>query len=197
MQKAGAGPGGRDHRADNASITSALQASPRSTTSGSAATMGRSRTGAAGRDTGRRSRPHELRQSIDNGFNGVMNGVMGCATWALRVDPRRMWPPSIPRSSMRSSHITATVRSRQSTSLARIFSKSAELLVSANNFIPNRLANLDRVIDYISDNKVAAGRVRPWRCAAPVGDRRAALAAYKPDVQGLSVIGCASAPTAP
>ena len=32
------------------------------------------------------------------------------------------------------------------------FAKSAELLNSANNFIPNRLANLDRVIDYITDN---------------------------------------------
>ena len=33
------------------------------------------------------------------------------------------------------------------------FARSAELLNSSNNFIPNRLANLDRVIDYISDNK--------------------------------------------
>ena len=33
------------------------------------------------------------------------------------------------------------------------FARSAELLNSPNNFIPNRLGNLDRVIDYIADNK--------------------------------------------
>jgi hypothetical protein len=35
------------------------------------------------------------------------------------------------------------------------FVKSAELLNSAGNFISNRLENLDRVIDYITDNKSA------------------------------------------
>ena len=50
-----------------------------------AATMGRRRTGAAGRFTGGAEVAlYELRQSIDNGFNGAMNGVPGCATWALR-----------------------------------------------------------------------------------------------------------------
>ena len=35
------------------------------------------------------------------------------------------------------------------------FAKSAELLNSSNNFIPNRLDNLDRVIDYIAENKTS------------------------------------------
>ena len=59
------------------------------------------------------------------------------------------------------------------------FAKSAGLLNSVNNFIPNRLANLDRVIDYIFDNKPALqaefGLGDPARPSTPVAK---ALAAY-------------------
>ena len=59
------------------------------------------------------------------------------------------------------------------------FAKSAELLGSANNFIPNRLANLDRVIDYIGDNKSSLqAEFGLDNAATPNASVSKALAAY-------------------
>ena len=96
---------------------------------------------------------YELRQSIDNGFNGAMNGIHGLRDLGFSVDP------TTHVASVDTQKLDAVLAHNREGALAAInefgqnFAKSAELLVSANNFIPNRLANLDRVIDYIGDNK--------------------------------------------
>ncbi|MFT3847310.1 MAG: hypothetical protein QM739_01130 [Propionivibrio sp.] len=59
------------------------------------------------------------------------------------------------------------------------FAKSAGLLTSAGNFIPNRLDNLDRVIDYISANKASLQAEFGLGNPAKISDTVAkALAAY-------------------
>ena len=61
----------------------------------------------------------------------------------------------------------------------RNFIKSAGLLTSVSNFIPNRLANLDRVIDYISENKTSLHAEFGLGDPAKMSDKVAkALAAY-------------------
>ena len=139
---------------------------------------------------------YELRQSIDNGFNGAMNGVPGLRDLGFTVDPATTHVASVD-----TTKLDAILAHNRDGALAAInefgdFSKSAELLVSANNFIPQSPANLDRVIDYISDRKGSLRAEFGLAIAAPVGDRRAGPGSLQPDVQGLSVIGCASA-TAP
>ena len=60
------------------------------------------------------------------------------------------------------------------------FARSAELLNSANNFIPNRLANLDRVIDYIDANKPSLQReFGSGEAAKASGEFARALEAYQ------------------
>ena len=60
------------------------------------------------------------------------------------------------------------------------FALSAELLNSANNFIPNRLANLDRVIDYIDANKTSLQQeFGSGDAAKATGELARALAAYQ------------------
>lgn len=96
---------------------------------------------------------YELRQSIQNPFNGAGNGVHGLKDLGISIDPVTHI------ATLDSVKLDATLAHVREGALAAInefgqnFSKSAELLVSANNFIPNRLANLDRAIHYISDNK--------------------------------------------
>ena len=96
---------------------------------------------------------YELEQSVENIFNGAKDGFHGLRDLGFNIDPNTNL------ASLDTSKLDAVLASNKSGAVNTInefsanFSKSAELLNSTNNFIPNRLANLDRVIDYISDNK--------------------------------------------
>lgn len=98
---------------------------------------------------------YELRQSVENRFNGAMHGVKGLQELGITIDPTTR------RASFDEKRFDAVLTNNRTGALSAIgefsanFAKSAELLISTNNFVPNRLANLDRVIDYIGDNRNA------------------------------------------
>ena len=122
---------------------------------------------------------YELRQSIENRFNGAMDGFRGLADLGLTIDPTTRL------ATLDASKLDAALASNKAGAVNTIdefsanFAKSAGLLNSVSNFIPNRLANLDRVIDYISDNKASLQAEFGLGAAAKVSDKVAkALAAY-------------------
>lgn len=96
---------------------------------------------------------YELEQSVENVFNGAKDGFHGLRDLGFSINQNTNL------ASIDTSKLDAALSANKSGAINTInefsanFAKSAELLNSANNFIPNRLANLDRAIDYISDNK--------------------------------------------
>jgi len=98
---------------------------------------------------------YELEQSVENPFNGASDGFHGLSDLGISIDE------STNLASLDTNKLNAALTANKSGAIDTIgefsanFAKSAELLNSDGNFIPNRLANLDRVIDYISDNKSA------------------------------------------
>jgi hypothetical protein len=96
---------------------------------------------------------YELDQSIKNPFNGARDGVHGLADLGISIDPNTKLASldSTRLNSLLANNRKGAVNTVQEFSAN--FAKSAELLNSANNFIPNRLNNLDRVIDYFADHK--------------------------------------------
>ena len=123
---------------------------------------------------------HALEQSIGNVFNGAADGFHGMRDLGLAIDP------ATKRASLDVTQLNAALTGNASGAVRAIdefaanFARSAELLGSTNNFLPNRLANLDRVIDYISEHKTALqsefGLGDPARPSPKVA---AALAAYQ------------------
>ncbi len=123
---------------------------------------------------------NELEYSVENVFNGAKDGFHGLRDLGVTIDET---------SNLASFDATkldqALATNRQGAvntidDFAANFSKSAELLNSTNNFIPNRLANLDRAINYIDQNKVSLqqefGLGAPAQPSDPVAQ---ALAAYQ------------------
>lgn len=96
---------------------------------------------------------HELRQSVQNIFNGAKDGFHGLKDLGFTIDPttHRATLDTTKLDSALANNHTGVINTVSE--FSQNFTKSAELLNSSNNFIPNRLANLDRVIDYIRDNK--------------------------------------------
>lgn len=98
---------------------------------------------------------YELKQSVEYRFNGAMHGVQGMRELGLTIDPKTRL------ASFDVAKLDAVLANNREGAVSAIsefsgnFAKSAELLASSNNFIPNRLNNLDRVIDYIADNKAS------------------------------------------
>lgn len=96
---------------------------------------------------------YELEKSVENIFNGARDGFHGLRDLGLSIDQ------SSNLVSLDVNKLDAALTANRQSAINTIdefsanFARSAELLNSSNNFIPNRLANLDRVIDYISDNK--------------------------------------------
>lgn len=96
---------------------------------------------------------YELKQSIENPFNGAKNGVHGLGDLGFTIDPVTNLV------SINTGTLDASLATKHSGAIDTIqefsanFTKSAELLNSTNNFVLNRLENLGRVIDYISENK--------------------------------------------
>lgn len=98
---------------------------------------------------------YELEQSVENIFNGAASGIHGLRDLGFTIDQNTNL------ATLDTSKLDAVLASNKSGAVNAInefsanFAKSAELLNSSNNFIPNRLNNLDRVIDYISDHKTS------------------------------------------
>ena len=122
---------------------------------------------------------YELRQSIENRFNGAMDGFRGLADLGLTIDPTTRL------ATLDASKLDAVLATNKAGAVNTIdefsanFAKSAGLLNSVSNFIPNRLANLDRVIDYISDHKTSLQTEFGLGAPARMSDTVAkALAAY-------------------
>ncbi len=121
----------------------------------------------------------ELEQSIENIFNGAGNGLHGMGDLGLTIDPVTNL------ASLDSSRLNAVMASNKTGVINAIdefsanFAKSAELLNSPGNFIPNRLDNLTRVIDYIDDHKAALqAEFGLGDAARPSGQVAKALASY-------------------
>lgn len=122
---------------------------------------------------------HELRASIQNPFIGAEHGLHGLRDLGITIEQstgQAIIDPAKLNAALthNPSAVAQTVQA-----FGSHFARSAELLNSAGNFIPNRLNNLDRVIDYIEDHSPALqaefGRGDP---AKPSGQIARALAEY-------------------
>ncbi|HEX6735559.1 MAG TPA: flagellar filament capping protein FliD [Azonexus sp.] len=121
----------------------------------------------------------ELEQSVESIFNGAGSGVRGMGALGLTIDPVSNM------ASLDTARLDAVLAGNPDGALAAIrefsgnFAKSAQLLNSAGNFIPNRMANLSRVIDYLDQNMSALQvEFGTGDAARPSGDVARALAAY-------------------
>jgi hypothetical protein len=122
---------------------------------------------------------YELEQSVENIFNGAASGFHGMNDLGFSIDPISN------RISIDPAELDAALATNRSGALDTVqqfaanFAKSAELLNSSNNFIPNRLDNLDRVIDYIAENKTSLqAEFGLGDAARPSAEVSKALAAY-------------------
>lgn len=122
---------------------------------------------------------YELEQSVENPFNGAKDGFHGLRDLGFSIDENTNLATvdSGVLNSVLASNKDGAVSTLQQFSTN--FAKAAELLNSSDNFIPNRLDNLDRVIDYIADNESSLqaefGLGAPARPSAKAAQ---ALAAY-------------------
>lgn len=123
---------------------------------------------------------HELEQSVKNIFNGAKDGVHGLGDLGISVDPvsQILALDSTKLNPMLASAKPGVVDTIQEFSAN--FAKSASLLNANNNFIPNQLDNLNRVIRYIKDNSDSLQtEFGTGDAAKPTGQVAQALAAYK------------------
>ena len=122
---------------------------------------------------------YELDQSIKNIFNGARDGMHGMSDIGITIDP------TTGLASLENTKLDLTLATNKQAAVNTIqdfsanFTKSAYLLNSENNFIPNQLNNLNSAIHYIADNKdslqIEFGIGNP---AKPTGQVAQALAAY-------------------
>lgn len=122
---------------------------------------------------------YELKQSIENIFNGARDGVHGLADLGVSIDPNSKL------ASLDTARLGSLLAGNRQGGIDALqefsanFAKSASLLNSDGNFIPNQLNNLSRVIDYYAENKTSLqsefGTGDP---AKPSGQVARALAAY-------------------
>lgn len=122
----------------------------------------------------------ELDQSIKNVFNGAKDGLHGLKDLGFSIDPvthQAVFDPAKLNAVLASNKHGAVDTVQE---FSANFAKSAELLNSAGNFIPNRLNNLDRVIDYFAANKTSLqAEFGTGDAAKPTGQVAKALAAYE------------------
>lgn len=121
----------------------------------------------------------ELEQSIENIFNGAGAGVRGMPGLGFTTDPVSN------RASIDHAQLDAVLATNKAGALATVrefganFAKSAELLNAEGNFIPRRLDNLNRAIDFIDNNKASLqAEFGLGDAAAPSGKIAQALAVY-------------------
>lgn len=123
---------------------------------------------------------YELRQSVENRFNGACDGLQGLNDLGVSIDP------ATGQASFDAGKLDAVLASHRSGVLHTLqefganFARSADLLNADGNLVPNRLNNLNRVIDYISDNQAALQQeFGTGDAAKPSGLVAQALAAYE------------------
>jgi hypothetical protein len=123
---------------------------------------------------------YELEQSVKYNFFGAKDGIHGLRDLGVSIDP------ATHMAALDSKQLHATLSANQQGTVTAIqefslnFAKSARLLNSENNFIPNQLDNLSRVIRYITDNKTALRQeFGSGDAAKPSGKVAQALAAYQ------------------
>ena len=94
----------------------------------------------------------ELRIAVGNPFNGAAQGVHGLSDLGITIDENTHL------ATFDASKLDRALSSNKTGVVTAIdefsanFTEAADLLTSNNNFIKNRLANLDRVIDYMNAN---------------------------------------------
>lgn len=122
---------------------------------------------------------YELEQSVKYNFFGAKEGIHGLRDLGVSIDP------ATHLATLDSEQLHATLSANQQGAVNAIqefsvnFAKSARLLNAENNFIPNQLDNLSRVIRYIDDNKTALRQeFGSGDAATPSGKVAQALAAY-------------------
>jgi hypothetical protein len=123
---------------------------------------------------------YELEQSIQNMFNGAKDGLNGMNDLGISIDPLTH------RAALDVTELNAVLASNKSGAVNTIdefsanFAKSADLLNSKGNFIPNSLDNRGRAIQYISDNiSSLQTEFGTGDRAQPKGQVAKALAAYE------------------
>ena len=122
---------------------------------------------------------YELEQSVKYKFFGAKEGLHGVADLGITIDPNTKL------ATLDSAKLDAVLSHNKLAAVSTLhefssnFSKSADLLNSKGNFIPNRLNNLSRAITYIADNKESLQAEFGVGEAAKINPRVAqALAAY-------------------
>lgn len=121
----------------------------------------------------------ELAQSIKNIFNGAKDGVHGLGDLGITIDANNGLTTldSAKLASILADNKRGAVSALQEFSAN--FAKSASLLNSSGNFIPNQLDNLDRAIHFIADNESdLKAEFGSGSAAKPGGQVAQALAAY-------------------
>ncbi len=122
---------------------------------------------------------YELDQSVENIFYGAADGLNGLRDLGLTIDAgtKLATLDTAKLDSVLAGNKQGAVDTLQQFSTS--FAKSAELLDSNGNFIPNRLDNLGRAIHYIDDNKSSLqAEFGLGDAAKPSGQVAQALAAY-------------------
>lgn len=123
---------------------------------------------------------YELKQSIDNMFNGAREGLHGLRDLGLSIDPASNLA-TLDRSKLDA--VLANNRQGVVDTVQQFsahFAKSAALLNADGNFIPNRLNNLSRVIAYIENNRASLqAEFGLGDAARPKGQVAQGLAAYQ------------------
>lgn len=122
----------------------------------------------------------ELEQSIENPFTGAVDRIRGMTALGVSIDPQTNVATldSAKLDAALADHKDAVIRTIEA--FGTHFAKSAELLNSANNFIPNRLDNLSRAIDYIGSNRSdLQAEFGTGDAARPEGALAQALASYR------------------
>lgn len=121
-----------------------------------------------------------LETSVENIFNGARDGVRGMGDLGISIDPVTNM------ASLDVSKLNGLLAGNRKGVINAIdefsanFARSAELLNSAGNFIPNRLNNLARVISYLDENKASLqAEFGTGEAARPNGQVAKALAAYQ------------------
>ena len=122
---------------------------------------------------------HEFEQSVENPFNGASDGFRGLADLGLTIDENTNL------ATLDTGVLDAALATNKEGAVNTLqefsahFAKTAELLNSPNNFIANRLDNLDRVIDYVAANRSSLqAEFGQGDAAKPSTEVAKALAAY-------------------
>lgn len=122
---------------------------------------------------------HELKESVRSIFNGASDGVHGLADLGITIDEKS---GAASFDSARFDSLLASNRPGAVDALREFsanFTKSASLLNSDGNIIPNRLDNLSKVIDYFAEHKVSLqNEFGTGDAPRPSGRVAEALAAY-------------------